>query len=444
MNIKVLIVDDSEDIVEILSFYLEEALGSLEILKAYSGKAASILIDQNPDLSFVICDYNMPNGNGGEVFTHFRKTSKNIFIVHSSDSLEMHPEFNGAENLKYLPKPMELSEFRQTIHESIDNVPSLTSEQISFVAVSLTLLRRMGKTPTPMYYKLSENNFVRACHENHIFDEAEINKLEIRKISRLYIERALFSKFLTDFQSRFTAIVDKAIAENAPEAGAIARSSLAFLEQARDQLGLTPEIQTLTNKNITIVLTLLEKNPHFKNVLNEWKSSEDSFFADRSTLIALIATSISTKLKWVSELTSQKLVFASMLHDVSLTPEERRNQQQLIAAVKDPLKSRDKATQSYRQHSIFSAEVVRKWPLCPPDVDTIIAQHHESADGQGFPMKLNHTRIAPLSTVFILSQDLADYVIQSGGKKKLNEWINERRKHYDHGEFKKVFQVLLQ
>jgi response regulator RpfG family c-di-GMP phosphodiesterase len=441
---KVLVVDDSEDIVEILSFYLEDILGSVQIFRALSGNQANLIIDQTPDLSLVISDYNMPKGNGGDVFLHFRKSSDKPFVIHSSDTLDMHEEFNGAKNLKYLPKPAELTFFRQLLVECLQEAPSLTADQISFVAVSLPLLRRMQKTPTPMYFKLGENHFVRACHENHVFDQAEISKFENRNISRLYLERKFFAKFFEDFQNRFSMIVDKAIAENSPEAGAIARSSLAFLEQARDQLGLTPEIQTLTNKNIAIVLSLLEKNPHFREILEEWKSSENSFFADRSTLIALIATSISTKLKWVSELTSQKLVFASMLHDISLSPTERKTQQQLIASVKDPTQAQDKAVQTYRQHSIVSSELVQKWPLCPPDVDTIIAQHHESADGQGFPMKLNHTRIAPLSTVFILSQDLADYIIQSDGKKKLNDWIKERRTHYEHGEFKKVFQVLLQ
>lgn len=445
MSYKLLLVDDYDDIIEILTFYVEDifGLGQTEILKANSGNEARSIIDAHPNIDLIVCDYNMPNGNGGDVYTHFRKTSQKTFVVHSSDSLEMHPEFKDGKNLKHLPKPIELPSFQKILSESLKKQTDEVIDQISFVAVSLNLISSIGTVLSPMYIKIGEDHFVRATHENHVFDTEEIQKYRTRKLTHLYLERKHFQKFISDFQDRFSKILEEPVASGSAEKTGLARASLKFLEQARDQMGLTPEIQNLTNKNIAMVLNLLSRNPQFDEVLSEWKNSEDHFYADRSTLISLIATSISTKLKWVSELTSQKLVFAAMLHDISLDASQRKNQQELIQLMQRPPKDDSEDLAAFRKHPVTSAEIVRKWPLCPPDVDTIIIQHHERADGNGFPMKLNHTRISPLSAVFIVSQDLADFVIEAQGKKKLSDWTESRKELYSHGEFKKVFGALL-
>lgn len=57
--------------------------------------------------------------------------------------------------------------------------------------------------------------------------------------------------------------------------------------------------------------------------------------------------------------------------------------------------------QSYRQHVEFGIEMARRMQL-PREVVEAIGQHHEFADGSGFPQRLELDRISPLGRVLAL------------------------------------------
>ncbi|WP_274532583.1 HD-GYP domain-containing protein [Salinivibrio sp. IB643] len=53
----------------------------------------------------------------------------------------------------------------------------------------------------------------------------------------------------------------------------------------------------------------------------------------------------------------------------------------------------DPEMNDYRQHVNYGAELVADMDECTPEVEAIIAQHHEFADGSGFPKGLNGDEI---------------------------------------------------
>lgn len=57
--------------------------------------------------------------------------------------------------------------------------------------------------------------------------------------------------------------------------------------------------------------------------------------------------------------------------------------------------------QSFRQHVEFGVEMARRMEM-PRDVVEAIAQHHEYADGSGFPLRLNLESLSPISRVLSL------------------------------------------
>ena len=86
--------------------------------------------------------------------------------------------------------------------------------------------------------------------------------------------------------------------------------------------------------------------------------------------------------------------------------------------------------------------MARKMSEVPANVDIILAQHHERPDGSGFPRSLASNYIAPLSAVFIVAHDLADFVLSSGSDFKMASFLDQMRPHYNFGQFKKIFVVL--
>jgi response regulator RpfG family c-di-GMP phosphodiesterase len=439
-SLKILIVDDIEDILDVLTFYIENTLGTVQIFKALNSEQAIQTINEHRDLDMVICDFNMPGGNGYRVFEHFRKNSDKKFLLHTSDTLDMHPEFKNAKNFSLLAKPADdelLNLFLKELKTSV-----LSTQDSAYSPVHLELLSKMGESPCAVFLKLGENHYIKISHEQHTFTQEELLKLEKKQTEIVYILKKDFKSFISQFKNRAYEIIDQIIDEKPLNSFQLAKASLEFLQEAKEQLGLTPEVQELTNKNIKMVMSLVERHPPLREVLDKWNAFHDHFYRDRCSLIALISTSLAKKLHWVSDMTSQKLAFAALLHNVSLNKEQANQENDLILACADKKNLEIPEIKSYSQHTIIGSEMMRNWPHCPPDVDIIILQHHEQPNGTGFPFKIESSRIAPLSALFIISQSLADFIINGKGQNTLQMWIEQNKDKFQTGEFRKVFDIL--
>ena len=90
-----------------------------------------------------------------------------------------------------------------------------------------------------------------------------------------------------------------------------------------------------------------------------------------------------------------------------------------------------------------AAEVAAQFGGIPSDVDTIIAQHHENCMGTGFPYRLNHTRIAPLSCAFIVAHDILCYYERVGDQFKMENFLELKQDQYCAGHFRRILLELI-
>ena len=102
---KILVVDDDREIVELLSIYLRNE--KFEIVKAYDGKQALEKIQAYPDIDMVILDIMMPRLDGISVVHEIRKTNDALPILllsaKSTDIDKIQGLTNGADD--YVTKP---------------------------------------------------------------------------------------------------------------------------------------------------------------------------------------------------------------------------------------------------------------------------------------------------------------------------------------------------
>ena len=105
-DINILVVDDEEDVVEVVSHFLEEE--GYSVLKAYDGHEA--LEKASPDLSLIVLDIMLPGPNGYEVCEKLRKRveTETIPIIFLSAKSEEEDQVKGlmigADD--YLTKPV--------------------------------------------------------------------------------------------------------------------------------------------------------------------------------------------------------------------------------------------------------------------------------------------------------------------------------------------------
>ncbi|QNQ82802.1 response regulator transcription factor [Lactobacillus sp. PV037] len=129
---KILVVDDDKEIVELLSIYLKNE--GYEPIPAYSGKEALTKLSTTPEIGCMILDIMMPQMTGIEVIKEVRKDSEIPILVVSaktSDMDKIQGLITGADDYVVKPfNPLEVmarvrSLLRRSEKKLVDNKPDI-------------------------------------------------------------------------------------------------------------------------------------------------------------------------------------------------------------------------------------------------------------------------------------------------------------------------------
>jgi response regulator RpfG family c-di-GMP phosphodiesterase len=161
-------------------------------------------------------------------------------------------------------------------------------------------------------------------------------------------------------------------------------------------------------------------------------------------LTSLISCVLAKNLEWISKTTMDKLVYASVVSDITLAvrPEllKFKNIQEF---------NFNKASFTPTEQMIFlnhpkdASNLIKNYfRSAPPDTDAIIYQHHEFPDGSGFPLGLKADKIPPLSALFILANDFSYYFL-TDDEPSMDDFILKSHSRYDFVNFRKIVQALI-
>ena len=180
---KILVVDDDREIVELLSIYLRNE--KFEIVKAYDGKQALEKIQAYPDIDMVILDIMMPRLDGISVVHEIRKTNDTLPILllsaKSTDIDKIQGLTNGADD--YVTKPFNPLEVIARVKSLLRRTSALTKESESAEEITIgPLLINKGShqvtTLDGLEIQLTVLEFgilfLLASHPNKVFSADEI------------------------------------------------------------------------------------------------------------------------------------------------------------------------------------------------------------------------------------------------------------------------------
>ena len=178
---KILIVDDDKDIVELLSIYVKNE--GYDVEKAYNGKEAVTKINTNPDIDLMILDVMMPQLDGMAVVRAVRKDSQIPILMLSAktDDLDkIQCLVQGADDYVTKPfNPLEVmarvkSLLRRSQHEVKNNEP----DQIEVGSLIIKKDSHEVETVNGKEISLTALEFgilyLLASHPNRVFSADEI------------------------------------------------------------------------------------------------------------------------------------------------------------------------------------------------------------------------------------------------------------------------------
>lgn len=125
-NIKVLVVDDNKELVNMIEEYFSDHANINVCLKAYDGNDGLKLIKENQsDYDVVILDLIMPKKDGVDVLEEMRKLgiSKKVIVISSYNTDEMIRKVSEYGISYFMLKPFELSDLERKI-ENLFNINS--------------------------------------------------------------------------------------------------------------------------------------------------------------------------------------------------------------------------------------------------------------------------------------------------------------------------------
>ncbi len=182
-----------------------------------------------------------------------------------------------------------------------------------------------------------------------------------------------------------------------------------------DELHLDPDFKREIELVMEKVMDTVQKDIRLGNVVRMIRehNPDVSYFAKNLQLTSIISCFLAKKMEWHSKTTLDKLVYAAVLHDITLATKPHLQRISGLGDFEDVRAQLSEEEQKvYLSHPRDAAQLVKsQFRFAPPETDVLVLQHHELPEGRGFPTKIHAEKLSPLTQLFIVTQDFVRYVM---------------------------------
>lgn len=308
--------------------------------------------------------------------------------------------------------------------------------------VKTELLLKVSPLACDVFVRLSSAHFVKVFHEGADFDVHDLDRWQKhKKVEFLYLRQEESHCFLQPFNTE----IQKLLASDDLDPKEVQQTSKSIYDTVRDlsdSIGFTPEVQAIVKTNMDLTVKALGKNPRLRDILQRFNPDNKDYISSHSNVLSAIACSLAAGMEWSSEQTYQKLIMASFFHDFYLKNHDLARIRNLEELEQKKELFSEEEIEAFKVHPIKGSEFVKQFHEIPPDVDAIVAQHHEEPDGSGFPRKLNASRIAPLAAIFSVAHELIYHIYYAPRPLDPSEAVETLSKKYNRGHYKKVIAAI--
>ena len=401
--LKILLVDDEEDIRDILEMTFE-TYGVFDLVHAHTGQDAIEKL-KSDNFDIIVCDYNMPNGNGGQVYKYLIDHDiQTKYVLCSSDFPENHLEFSDSSLFfHHIEKPSICEGVSSCLNKLEQDDVAIAAQKVSYIPVSINLLLKLDFLPVDIYLKFSSDRYLKVLQQNESFDEVDFAKYVRRSVFKLYVDIAQASLIQTKIEKD---LLNKL--ENIKQTSS-AKKKVFEISQVYDQLlSLIQEYDM--NENIAysakgiyqVAYEMIDGSKELEHFLSQILNNPESYMSKHSMLLSIFTKLIVSELGCGNEMINKKLVAASLFHDMGLRKDLNETVYQL----------KGKHSDEFKNHPQIAAEIIEKIDSIPNQTEEIILEQHEVGPSLGFPKGLNSSRVSFLGLLFSFSHYFVDYLVE--------------------------------
>jgi response regulator RpfG family c-di-GMP phosphodiesterase len=442
-----LVVSSSPYMRGILKFVLESHLHTEVVELDSEEKALKFLKDIELQPSMIVYDY-VPNAYLVEDFLgHLRDFSKSVRIIVLVDEVreESKSMIRDVRQMRLMKEgglPKNLVEEAKLLFEG-----STLENKDEFCRMDMNFLSILDGINKNLFIKIVDK-YIKVFNEDDTTDDLDIQKYKSKGIDYFYLQRDTADWVLNQIQSQIEIFLKSNNFRFILRGGNDSPKKRFEQKILRisDEVHIDKEFRDSIDKVVDKIRTAVEKEPKVEAYLKALKEKQDlhSFFNHKMNLMSLMSCVLAKQLEWISKTTMDKLVYASVLCDITLAVRPEllaiKNLHEFEGAMAN-LSLEDQKI--FLSHPKDAANLLKNYfKLAPPDTDQLVLQHHEMPDGQGFPLGLKAERISPLSALFIVTNDFAYYFLKDD-EPSMDDFLLKCHSRYDFVNFRKVIQALV-
>ncbi|MEK7357825.1 MAG: HD domain-containing phosphohydrolase [Bdellovibrionota bacterium] len=255
------------------------------------------------------------------------------------------------------------------------------------------------------YIKLAQNKFILIAKGGQNTPADSLEKYKSRNLDCLYIRVEDYQRLLlATIQGAVAVAGDKRMPINTR--ATVVQDAMKAVYQEIADLGFNDQVYSHARLVNHATLTML-KDQTMGDMLEKFGMFSREGMA-HSMMVSMVSVMLGMKHEWVKPATLEKLGMGGFLHDVGkskLPPQ--------IASMQYERMNRDEKV-IYHSHCEVGFQLLAQTKSVPEDVLLIVAQHHERADGTGFPKGIKDFAISPLARVVSLANAFVERIADEG------------------------------
>lgn len=310
--------------------------------------------------------------------------------------------------------------------------------------IHLDGLQALQGADNDLYIKLGPDKFVRLFESGNAEDK-DLEKYRTKGVAFMWLPRPTCNWMVEQIQAQFHIFLQNHHFQFVMRPPGASKESQYEQKIMRvcGELHMDPQYRKEIEQLMDKVLEVVRKDVKLGNLVRLIRSGDPrlSYFMREMQLMSLISCYLAKALEWNSKVTLEKLVYASILHDITLA---MKPQLQCIATLRQleeaELSEEDK--KFYLIHTKEAAQLIKSnFRSAPPETEILVLQHHELPDGSGFPGKVMGERLSPLVQLFVVAHDFVHFVMESD-EPSLDEYFLRADTRFSHNAFRKHLALL--
>lgn len=422
---KILISDPDESWAERLRKHFTQM--NREADTSASGKDCQLKIFKS-SYSTLVLDFDTSNHSAVEVLKFIRLNHPSIRVILT---IESQKRLNDLQITKedfakmgvstILVKPYSLEKMvevveQQNVHSSwrdlVENDSLQEEEKVflpdhEFTRVFIDSMSFDNAAIFDLYIRLDKNKFIKIFNRGDVIDQNRIIKhfSEIKN-GCIYFktkDRSIYINFMNDFIQRMAKKEDVPTVQKVGLAKVLIEK---YIEEVHTK-GLHPQLFEEGKKACENIFEIIQHSKDLAVLMRDYQENNDDQIT-HCFLASFFSVMMAKSLKWKSNRTVEALALGGLLHDIGKLKLDRKVREKNVESMTEIERIQ------YRRHPQYGVELLQKCEGITEAVLQIVYQHHELADGTGFPGNLSGNKIYPLAKVV----NLADLFSHEMIKKK--------------------------